>query len=1292
MAAICVQPTGPFPIKTIAEQIHATEQAAEELLRLLDEREREFDANPEPTDTKTRRSYKSNPFRDRRIRLFHLTSELISTRESLLHADEIAGNTLMLLRGIAGTGKTHLLCDIARQRIEAGRPTILLMGQCFVGSDAPWSQALQQLDLTNLFAEEFVGALEAAAQAAGSRALLMIDAINEGAGRIVWPNHLAAFLAHLERSPWIGVVLAIKTPYEEIIIPADVRARATAITHYGFMDHEYDATKTFFIHYGLELPSTPLLAPEFRNPLFLKTLCLGLNARGESRLPRGFQGITAVFNLYLSSVNDSLALSLDFDKRQPLVRSALEDVAVAIFDSGANWLPLAKAVEIVDKFLPGRDFGRSLYRGLVVEGVIVEDALRHDGLNAEEIVFVGYERFADLLAAKTLLDRHLDHSTPASAFEQGRPLDFVCDEKKYVSPGLLEALCILVPERTGKELITLAPACEARWGLGDAFRQSLVWRDYSAFSDGTDNALNKLWRSEHDLQDTINVLVTIAMLPDHPFNAKFLDKRLRKDTMPDRDAWWSLYLHQAWGTHGTVDRLVDWALSIDPVFEFEDEAIDLCAISLAWMLTTSNRFLRDRATKALVNLLTGRVAAMTRLLERFADVNDPYVADRVYAVAYGVAMRSHDRDAVSALAMCVYNQVFAEGSPPPHILLRDYARGVVERALYLGSELTVDPEWIRPPYKSLWPTIPTEEDIKPFLPDWSKGSHDSGELEWGRNRIGSSVLDDDFARYVIGINSSSTSSHWLQVTRDETTWHEPIRSENLLRALVSDFSEDERQAWENYQAAEIKFAFDQLLQRAYGGSLTNTDHEIVDDLSKEQEIKSNPGVADETIQRTEAVTELKRALTEEHTRRIEEIWILEDTDLEAGQRPGFDLSQIQRYILKRVFDMGWTEQRFGQFDRYSIGYDGRAASKAERIGKKYQWIAYHEILAYISDRFQYHELYVEDASGQEYMGPWQGQLRDIDPSLTLRSTPGGTSWDGHAPAWWDPTRYDSWDADCSPREWSLKSDDLPNVDDLLLVTNPSDGSRWLNCQGYFNWKQKTPFDRDSIDVEQREIWYMCSGHIIRASDAGTFLKWAKKANFSGRWFPEAHEIQDLFLGEYPWAPASRNMQTQVFEHDGWIRPSHSCPVSIQTTAVKLRCGGNDFDCSMDASLSLSLPSFDLVNGLGVRWSGHGADYVDASNQVAAYDPTAHSEGPDALLIREDLLHEYLTRENLTMCWTVIGEKRVLPAGLRAGLVHPPLRFNGAFVLAKGKVVGNLLSVVDDHENSDEGGNDVNGAH
>lgn len=457
---------------------------------------------------------------------------------------------------------------------------------------------------------------QAVAQTAGCRALVLIDAINEGSGRLIWPSHLAAFLAHLERSPWIGVLLSVRSSDEEIVIPEDVRARAVSVTHHGFAEHEYDAMRTFFVHYNLELPSTPLLAPEFRNPLFLKTLCRGLNVKGERRLPRGFHGITAVFDLYLNAINDRLASALGFNPKGALVRQALEAFAKALVASGECWLTLAKAEEVVNATLPGREFERSLYRGLVVEGVLMEEAIWREDAAREEVVFMAYDRSADHLIAKTLLDAHLDTDTPASAFSDGAPLAFVCDESHYVSPGLLEAMCIQIPERTGQELPLLAPELEARWGIEDAFRQSLVWRAPTAFSQDTREVLNRLVRTRHDLEDTLDVLLTVAMLPEHPLNANFLDQRLRKDRMPERDAWWSTYLHGAWRTHGAVDRLGDWASAVSPTATLDDETVDLCATTLSWMLTTSNRFLRDRATQALVSLLTGRQPCLGSLLAR----------------------------------------------------------------------------------------------------------------------------------------------------------------------------------------------------------------------------------------------------------------------------------------------------------------------------------------------------------------------------------------------------------------------------------------------------------------------------------------------------------------------------------------------------------------------------------------------------------------------------------------------------------------------------------------------------
>src|SRR5205814_1338979 len=108
----------------------------------------------------------------------------------------------LLVSGYAGSGKTHLLRQVALQRIGEGQPTLLFLGRHFRDAE-PWAQIIERAHLT-CSRDEFLGALETAAWSSRARALILIDALNEGSGRILWPSSLPGLLYSLENHPRIA--------------------------------------------------------------------------------------------------------------------------------------------------------------------------------------------------------------------------------------------------------------------------------------------------------------------------------------------------------------------------------------------------------------------------------------------------------------------------------------------------------------------------------------------------------------------------------------------------------------------------------------------------------------------------------------------------------------------------------------------------------------------------------------------------------------------------------------------------------------------------------------------------------------------------------------------------------------------------------------------------------------------------------------------------------------------------------------------------------------------------------
>lgn len=115
----------------------------------------------------------------------------------------------------------------------------------------------------------------------------------------------------------------------------------------------------------------------------------------------------------------------------------------------------------------------------------------------------------------------------------------------------------------------------------------------------------------------------------------------------------------------------------------------------------------------MVCLFQDKTEELIGLLEKFSGVNDPYVSERIYAAAYCAVLRSSQFDGVGNLVGYIYTTFFGRGYINPHILTRDYARGIIEYALYIGLADDLKVKRFRPPYRSkpLPQKFPTTKEI-----------------------------------------------------------------------------------------------------------------------------------------------------------------------------------------------------------------------------------------------------------------------------------------------------------------------------------------------------------------------------------------------------------------------------------------------------------------------------------------------------------------------------------------------------------------------------------------------------
>ncbi len=1157
-----------------------------------------------------------------RERLDQMDEALVDLRDRLEGMFQQADQSrFAIIEGEAGSGKSHLMAREVGAALDAGEPAIMLLGTDFRHGDEPGVEIARRLELPGMTTEMLLGALAAAAAARGTRALICIDALNEGGGAQYWRNRLSGFAAKVRANPRLALCVSCRDVYSERVFTTSSREHAAEIVIAGFETEEERerAAVVYMDRRGITRPASPWLPPEFVNPLFLRTTCVALQRQGKTQFPLGLRGSREMLRFYLDAAATTLGTVYDGSAElvAPLTRGLL-DIAGAMADGRVDYIERRAAARLLNQAFASYQAPNDMgwldllhLRGLLrYDPPPYDEEAEEDPLDVrEDVLRFAFQRIQDQLVAKSLTQGMREPGTP---FEEGGPFAFMLgrwgieDEWR----GVFDALGIVFADDWQTEIVDHLPGGQEQWwrhtSIQEAFVESVRWRQHSSFSDRTVELLNRLsWQAT-----PLELLIELSAVEGHPWNADMLHRNLVRRSMPERDAFWTQRVNGEIDQRGAAHRIASWGLASGPDTA-SDETVRLALSTLGWILTSSNRALRDRATKAATEILMRHPDAAPPLVERFAGVDDPYVVERVLAAVAGACLRDPQAGRVATAADAIWRHVFSGASIPLHVLARDYGRLVMDLALD-GNVLPegCDIARCRPPYGSRAPRF----------------GLDKAKVEAEADAVGDRHIVDSCSGFGGDFGDKIIKSRIREFTSIPLSRPRPIR---------------------------LSEAFELFKARWIAG---NEMKEILLDLVELTAPRS--GKNDNTSAKSggggtfaHADRHLRRLLGVRATKAYEEDVIphLKGREGWSGigkELPLVDHKQARLWIARRAIRLGWSSKRFPR--DHGAGSDTAPDARIERIGKKYQWIAFHELLARLADNVwlapEWGPLEVRAYDVPTNL-PF---LRDIEPTVrpiededvgfaaaSIPAVPGitiDTVATEQMPTW-------------------VFDDEIPRERlSLGLCGDLSEGD-WLTLYRYTDSKTRHP----GVDRMGGAPFRLNDFHFLMmiGIEAGQEARFARRmgrawADFHYDWMMWG----DLTDGPYVYEAGVRSTwpEAEWVDSDG----IQSAEARYLRLCRQYRWE-HHLDATLPSGLSMHVPSPWLLKELDIQADPNlPGVWVDAEGQQIIVSSTGDRNS--FCLVRRDALKAVLAARGVTPIWVGIGERGAWPdAKKNAG---PQRRWNG----------------------------------
>ncbi|USE70556.1 hypothetical protein CTT31_16100 [Pseudoalteromonas maricaloris] len=417
-------------------------------------------------------------------------------------------------------------------------------------------------------------------------------------------------------------------------------------------------------------------------------------------------------------------------------------------------------------------------------------------------------------------------------------------------------------------------------------------------------------------------------------------------------------------------------------------------------------------------------------------------------------------------------------------------------------------------------------------------------------------------------------------------------------------------------------------------------------------------------QQNEFDEKVKVLLNEEQQEKYR--WL---SGLSNHREASFSRKWAQRWVCKRAYEFGWSDELFSGFEKFCSYGRGHSlgGGAMERVGKKYQWMAFHEFLARLSDTYQWINRGYSDLPDDDYGGPWQINLRDIDPTIWAKRNGEYKTYHNEHCTWWQPYNF-PFPAEDDPKAkagflWDEKT--IPEFSKILKRNNPEEEGEWAVLRGF--WSENKKYSADELDSPYLDGWFRINAICIRKGDFDSLLKRLKGQTLCDPSLVSVPSTQhEGFFGEYPWHTIYKHLSGWQERQDnsrGRIPVKHFVPYA----QYEWESGGNDY--SIDSSLRFNVPAKELIQEAELKRAQGKWGCWEHGGKVVFSDPSIEEYGPSYVLMSTDFLQKWLSDNNMELIWLIGGEKQMFSN--EGGEFFGRLVFSGIYRYEQGKPTGSM---------------------